>query len=334
MPEPSVVDAFPAFERFWNKVAGKPVRQQVELWDREFRVRWPELREKQIDCYRAEGVDWATVARTRVFPFLEARLARMRALHTDLLRSLPRALARTRQVLGVRFPVRFVIHVGIGCGAGWATTYGGRPACLFGLENAAECHDGGDGWSRRIVAHEVAHLAHQHWRGEVWEEVPDPWWKLYEEGFATHCEREVEPGTFPLRTGNADWLRWCDRHRGWLAQRYLRDVRTRRSLRPFFGSWYRIRGQTEAGYYLGSEVIREWTGELTLREVAVLSRPAIRRRVRATLVRFAELGAAPRSRSPSLDATGGASRHPSPVVGQTHRKVPSRSRTGRPPSGT
>jgi len=334
MPDPRIVDAFPAFERFWTKVVDEPVRRQVELWDQEFRVGWPELWEKQVDCYRVEGVDWRTVARTRVFPFLGARLARMRALHTELLRSLSRTLERTRRVLGVRFPVRFVIHVGIGCGAGWATTYGGRPACLFGLENAAESHDGRDGWSRRVVAHEVAHLAHQRWRGEAWGEETDPWWRLYEEGFATHCEREAEPGTFPFRTGNSDWLRWCDAHRASLAGRYLQDVRARRSLRPFFGSWYTIRGQTEAGYYLGSEVIRDWTGRLTLPEVAVLPRPEIRRRVRAALERFAAGSDARGPGRPSLEALRNASGRRSSAVGQRNRKMPSRSRTLGPPSGT
>ena len=41
-------------------------------------------------------------------------------------------------MFGIDFPITFVIHVGIGCGAGWATRFRGRPAVLFGLENATE----------------------------------------------------------------------------------------------------------------------------------------------------------------------------------------------------
>lgn len=249
---------------------------------------WPELLSKQQDCYASDGVDWRQVARRRVFPYLERRLEKMRRLHRDLLHSLPGSWERTRQLLHLRFPVRFVIYVGIGCGAGWATTYEGRPACLFGLENAAENHDGGDGWSRRVVAHEVAHLAHQAWRKERWEQRADPWWTLYEEGFATHCERLIEPRLFPLRTGKQNWLAWCEEMRPWLARKFLRDVTARKSLRPFFGSWYSIQGYIETGYYLGSEMIRAWTKELPPRTVASLPLSKIRRRARATLHRLAE----------------------------------------------
>jgi hypothetical protein len=287
MTKPNVLDTFPAFDTFWKEVEGLPVHRQINLWEAEYMARWPELLAKQIECYSSEGADWKSVARTHVFPYLGNRLGRMRALHRDLLRSLPTSWTRTRKVLDLRFSVRFVIYVGIGCGAGWATTYCGRPACLFGLENAAENHDGGDGWPRRVVAHEVAHLAHQKWRGERWEELADPWWKLYEEGFATYCERKVEPEAFPLRTGKKNWLRWCDAHRAWLARRFLQYVKARRSLRPFFGSWFNIEGQIETGYYLGSEVIRELVGQSTLRQVAVLSTPEIRRQSRAALERFA-----------------------------------------------
>lgn len=250
---------------------------------------WPELLAKQQENYASEGVDWRRVARRHVFPHLEGRLGSMQGLHRDLLRSLPGSWARARQVLHVRFPVRFVIHVGIGCGA-WATTYEGRPACLFDLGNAAENHHEGDGWSRSVVAHEMAHLTHQAWRNERWEQRADPWWTLYEEGFATYCERQIEPELFPLRTGRRDWLSWSEAMRPWLARKFLRDVTAHRSVRPFFGSWYNIRGQIETGYYLGAEMIRAWTQELPLRTVATLPLSKIRSQARATLRQLAEKG--------------------------------------------
>jgi hypothetical protein len=295
MIEPNVLDTFPAFESFWKEVEVQPVHRQIALWEGEYMARWPELLAKQIECYSSEGADWKAVARARVFPYLGDRLGRMRALHRDLLGSLPGSWARTRRALNIRFSVRFVIHVGIGCGAGWATTYGGSPACLFGLENAAENHGGGDGWSRRVVAHEVAHLAHRKWRRDREQESPDPWWKVYEEGFATYCERLVEPEEFPLRTGRKNWLRWCDAHRAWLARRFLRDANARKSLQPYFGSWSDVEGQIETGYYLGSEVIREMVDESNLRQVAALSTPEIRRQTRAALERFARKSVRPNS---------------------------------------
>jgi hypothetical protein len=279
---------FPAFEAFWRRVRGEPVSHQIDRWEHEYMAPWPELLSKLKESYVSEGADWKRVARRHVFPYLGDRLDRMRILHHELVRSLPGSWARTRRALHLRFPVRFVIYVGIGCGAGWATTYDGQPACLIGLENAAASHGGGDGWSRRVVAHEVAHLAHQAWRHERGDRQVDPWWTLYEEGFATYCERQIEPRSFPLRTGRNDWLAWCEGMRPWLARKFLDDVTARRSVRPFFGSWFNIQGYIETGYYLGSEVIRDWARGRPLRAVAVLPRPEIRRRARATLRRFAE----------------------------------------------
>lgn len=40
--------------------------------------------------------------------------------------------------IGLDFSITLVIYVGIGCGAGWATTYNRQPAILLGLENIAE----------------------------------------------------------------------------------------------------------------------------------------------------------------------------------------------------
>jgi len=292
MPQLQVLDTFPAFERFWREVRNQPFEVQIDCWEHDYMARWPELLAKLKRNYSEEGLDWKRIARTRVFPHLAERLPRMRALRRNLLRTLPDAWSRTRRALGVNFPVQFVIYVGIGVGAGWATRYHGRPACLFGLENAAEISSGKKGGTSGAVSHEVAHLAQDEWRRraalEGLAEFRGAYLQLYEEGFATECERRVEdPRSFRLRTGRADWLPGCSSHRAWLAAKFLRDVKARRSVRPFFGSWYNIRGQIECGYYLGQEMVREWTETASLREVAVLPETVVRRRARATLLRMA-----------------------------------------------
>lgn|GEM_PF-278053 len=288
-----VLDTLPAFERYWRGASSKPLEVQIDRWEHEYMAAWPELLEKLRRNYSELGVDWKHIAATRIFPHLPERMPRIRRLHRTLLRTLPDSWRRTQQVLNVDFPVRFLIYVGIGVGAGWATQYGGQPACLFGLENAAELASRKDAAMPGTVSHEVAHLAHDEWRrrrglrGIVGPS--GPFWQLYEEGFATECERRIEdPRSFRLRTGRADWLPWCTRHRAWLAAKFLRDAGARRSMRPFFGSWYNIRGHIDSGYYLGQEMVREWTETASLREVALLPEPAVRRKARLTLRRWAE----------------------------------------------
>ncbi len=288
-----VLDTFPAFERYWRTARSRPLEVQIARWENDYMAEWPELLDKLTGNYSEEGLDWKRIASTRVFPYLSERLPRMRLLHRRLLKSLPDSWSKTRQVLRLDFPVRFVIYVGIGVGAGWATRYGGQPACLFGLENAAEISSGKNGGMPGAVSHEVAHLAHDEWRRRNGlrgiEEPRGPFWQLYEEGFATECERRIEnPRRFRFRTGRPDWLPWCTANRAWLAAKFLRDVKARNSLRPFFGSWYNIRGRIECGYYLGAEIIREWTKSDSLKEVALLPEAAIRNRVRSTLHLMAE----------------------------------------------
>jgi hypothetical protein len=293
----SVIDTFPAFERYWARARFEPIGVQIERWESEYMAQWPELLEKQKRNYAEEGMDWRRIARTRIFPRLPERLPRIRKLHRRLRESLPTSWSRSCQLLKPDFPVRFVIYVGIGVGAGWATRYGGEPACLFGLENAAEIASGENAGMPGSVAHEVAHLVHDEWRrknGLRGLEAPTgPFWRLYEEGFATECERRVDgPRRFRLRTGRPDWFPWCTSHRAWLAATFLRATRLRRSVRRFFASWYNLRGQIECGYFLGAGIVREWAELSSLKEVALMPETAVRRRMRSSLRRIVEGGAA------------------------------------------
>ena len=67
-----------------------------------------------------------------------------------------------------------------------------------------------------------------------------------------------------------DWLKWCQENTGWLAREFLRAVDEEESVRPFFGSWYDIRGKSQTGYFLGHELIARLEGRLSLQEIALL----------------------------------------------------------------
>lgn len=286
-----VLDTFPAFDRVWRKVRTLPPEQQLASWRRDYLRPWPELFRKQAADYRDQGVAWRDVALHRIFPHLDARLARMRKVRASILRAIPGAVSRCRAKLGLDFPVTFVIHVGIGGGAGWSTTFGGRPAVLFGLENAAEL-----GWTDSVtaaalVAHEIAHLLHERWRRRSGlpgaDGRPGPWWRLYEEGFATYCELDLGPiGNHHSTERGQNWLGWCRANRRRLATLFLRTVTSRRPTHRFFGSWNHVDDYIDTGYYLGSEVIRDGASRYSLREIACWSSGTVRLRARNTLRRM------------------------------------------------
>jgi hypothetical protein len=269
-----IIDTFPAFLAFWDKAQHQPLDEQINSWAKEYLAPWPELLAKQVENYKEDKLDWRQIAREKVFPYLAKRLPDMQEAHENLLKSCAPLYARARQTLDFKSDLIVVIYVGIGCGAGWDTTYRHMPAVLFGLENIAEC-----GWSSReavegLFAHEMGHLVHQHWRAQN-KKTPGagPWWQLYEEGFAQRCEGVISgTASFHQTSGitGGDWLSWCQSHKSWLAAEFLKTVTEGKPVAAFFGSWYEIQGRSETGYYLGHEVIKELEKKYSLKEIALL----------------------------------------------------------------
>jgi hypothetical protein len=289
MSECHIVDAFPAFLEFWPRVQQRSIDAQIDAWASEYMGQWPELLEMQQEDYAREQEDWRQIARERVFPFLAQRYPAMQEAHGHLLAVCEPVCSNAQEILGSESDVSLVIYVGIGCGAGWVTSYQGSPAILFGLENITE-----EGWTEPavltgLVAHEMGHVVHFHWLAE--HGLPrgsGPWWQLATEGFAQCCEHAIlgrDTWHMSASAGAGDWLAWCREHRTWLAAEFLRMADQGESVRPFFGSWYDLRGRKQCGYFLGHEVIRRLQATLDLKEIALLN--DLEARCRHELERFA-----------------------------------------------
>jgi hypothetical protein len=155
-----IVDTFPAFLAYWEKSQGFPLEVQIERWVGDYLAPWPTLLALQIEDYQKQAIDWRAIARERVFPHLAKHLPVMQNAHENLLAVGRSVYECALERLAVTICAVFVIHVGIGCGAGWVTKYNGMPAVLFGLENIAE-----SGWHEpeaisSLIAHELGHLVH------------------------------------------------------------------------------------------------------------------------------------------------------------------------------
>jgi hypothetical protein len=274
-----LINTFSAFERYWAAVRPRPLAEQIERWASDYMRPWPELYQKQVDDYAADGFDWRAVAGEHVFPHLDRRYPAMRQACQSLLASWDQIYAAAHQRFGLAEGVVAFAYVGIGLGAGWAATYGGRPAVLFGLENMAE-----EGWVEPetvagLIAHELGHLLHNQLRAVAGlADGSGPLWQLYQEGFAMWVEQLTtdSPSWHFLATFEPTWLAWCQANRSWLAGEFLRRLAADPDgkggeLRPFFGSWYELCGHKQTGYYLGWEVVQGLHGELSLVEMARLA---------------------------------------------------------------
>lgn len=254
-----LLDTFPAFTDFWRNARNLPLDEQIRGWEEAYLQAWPGLAAMQIEDYRAQGVDWQEIARDRVFPFLDERMQAMEAAHAILLELCDPIRQRAITAIGLSRNILFVVHVGLGCGAGWATKFQDSPAILFGLENIAEL-----GWNSQdvltgLIAHEIGHLAHYQWRAQGRIPLEDgPWSQLYDEGIAQCCESLILNTSILHQScigEEGDWLAWCTEHKSWLAAEFLRVVQANEPVSKFFGSWFEIQGRSETGYFLGQAVV-------------------------------------------------------------------------------
>lgn len=268
-----VIDTYPDFMSYWATFYQLPIEKQIEGWASIYMAHWPELLDKQIKEYANENVDWQQVARDKIFPFLKERQLSMQLAHELLLTSCQPIYLAAQQVFHYDVPLICIVYVGIGLGAGWATTYQHTSALLFGLENITE-----EGWHQAeaingLIAHEIGHLVHFHYRVQAGKALGSgPWWDLYTEGFAQRCEHRllgIDNWHMALQAGNQSWLKWCKENKRWLAADFLRRVKCGEDVRPFFGSWFQVQGQKQTGYFLGHELIKRLEAQYSLEEIAV-----------------------------------------------------------------
>ncbi|MFZ3069617.1 MAG: hypothetical protein WA110_00625 [Anaerolineaceae bacterium] len=238
---------------------------------------WLELLEMQIGDYASQPIAWEQIARDKIFPFLNDRLAAMQEAQQNIMATFGTICNQAFERLGFDSDVVCIIYVGIGCGAGWVTTYEGIPAVLFGLENIAECRWSAEHLITGLTAHELGHVVHATWRAQAHK--PDgegPWWQLFTEGFAQRCEHLILQKETWHEAGNADknWISWCSDHKEHLASEFLRLVSEKKDVRPFFGSWYEIDGHSQCGYFLGHEVIKDLQLKgMSLSKIGTLDHP-------------------------------------------------------------
>ncbi len=272
----------------------KDIENQIEIWNTKYMDKWPDLLKMQIESYQNDGNDWKKIAKELVFPKLKDSVRDMKSVRNNLKKAIDFVAPRALQKFKLDFSLNFVIYVGIGVGAGWATEFRGKPAVLYGLENIIEC-----GWNTieilaPLSAHEIGHLIHFHWRKErdLLMENQSPFWQLYEEGFAMRCEHKIMgEESWHQQMGQENWVQWCKSHLSYLAQTFLDEYGEddTEMLKNFFGSWYDIEGKKQTGYFLGHEIVKSWENEDDFKEIAMLKMNEIDEKVMRTLKIFCKI---------------------------------------------
>lgn len=256
-----IIDTFDRFQIFWKKYKNKNIASQIQGWQVYYLNKWPELLEKQMVSYKEDKLDWATVAKKRVFPMLSKRMVEVRKAHSLVIKELPTAIQKAKNKLNFRKKIIGVVYVGIGCGAGWATTYNGNLAVLMGLENIVDCRWFQKKSIRGLIYHEIGHLYHDHLMN-MGKKHPknDAYQTLYQEGFAQRIEHIIqgkETWHESMGINPPNWKRWCEENISLIAKYFVKNQNDIVKLRKLFGHWYNYKGMKQCGYYLGHEVIKQ-----------------------------------------------------------------------------
>ena len=291
----TIIDTYPAFRNFWEKEKDKPINEQIESWIEEYMSNYPELLKLQVKCYKDLKVNWRKVAKERIFPKIPDYYVLMKKARNKLCKIIPEAYNDFTKFWNLNISIVFVIYVGLGCGAGWATKYLAYHAVLLGLENIVEL-----GWTsarslKGLLLHELSHIAHMALRKidpEEYERLTkDPLFLLYSEGFATRCEHLILGREEWRIAPSRKWLKWCRDNMYFLAHEYLKRVREGKDVNDFFGSWLNIKGKSQTGYYLGHEIVKvmEIEGKRSIEEVASMKLNDVRENVKRILENLAKV---------------------------------------------
>jgi hypothetical protein len=249
---------------------------QLDAWRKHYYSEAPDLLRKCIESYESEGCDWRQIALEHVWLHLLDGIDKMQVARRSVRHVAESVYTRSKSGLGLDFPVLFVVYVGIGCGAGWATTFRDKPAVLVGLENVAEL-----GWQeppemRKLLAHEIGHLFMSELRQGRTMPSNDSLCELFEEGFAQHAEHLIFGEESWGCSSQQGWLEWCAKNEGCLARRFLAERGDEEEIRKFFGSWFDIDGWRQTGYFLGCRLVAGLAHGRTMAELAALSVSEIR----------------------------------------------------------
>lgn len=264
-----IVDTYPSFVL---ALCENPSKSPLATWEEFYSKKFPKIYELQIGNY---GKNWRNFAEKYVFSKFTSWFPKTSRVWRNLLSVIPYAYREFVKFWRNRLDVVFVVYVGIGCGAGWATEYRGRRAVLLGLENIVDLN-----WCsledlRGLIIHELAHLIHMALRGlsarEFEELESDPLFLLYSEGYATYIEEELTGKGLARIASDNSWLNWCKRHLGFLSREYLSRTESGKPVNDFYGSWLSIEGKSQTGYYLGYEFIKYLARKTSLRSIAVLN---------------------------------------------------------------
>ncbi|WP_073071476.1 hypothetical protein [Thermosipho atlanticus] len=282
-----IIDTFQEFRKVFCNKLDLSVNEKVELWDKKYISKYPELERKIKEDYELNGYNWQEIAKKHVFNNIEKNYKKMIQAYQNIVQIINKTSKKIFEVFNLNLELNVVLYCGLGNSAGWVDKYEGKRAILFGIEKIAELK-----WHtleklEPLVAHELCHVIHFELRGE--DDLPKKIkktkynlgvWRIYEEGFAQFYQNKLLGKNIDSR--GKKWIEQCNEKRRALKKLY-REALEVGDTKNFFGDWFEVLGISDAGYFLGAELIKKLDQKYCFEDLARLNFEIIKKEVLAYL---------------------------------------------------
>lgn len=276
----NIIDAFEGFKNLLEKNLDKSSEEKLKLWIEHYEKNYPELKSKCTEDYKNDGYDWKEIGVNKVFNRTNEDLCFMIEAYENLMKVLKNIEERVKRVFSIEVDINIVLYYSLGHSAGWVDEYEGKRAIIFGIDKIAELRWHTMEQLDSLVCHELSHVIHYYIRKEVipkWAEESkynNGIWNIYEEGFAQFFQSKLSYAKVDSR--GEDWISACNEKEHRLKQLYLEALKDdNNGTNEFFGDWFEVLGISDAGYYLGSELIKHLNGKYDIKYIACMKKDEI-----------------------------------------------------------
>lgn len=170
----------------------------------------------------------------------------------------------------VDLDVTIILYLGLGNGAGWATTIKNHNVVLIGLEKVVELGWCSESDMQALIYHELGHIYHSLFEHENLMITKREKYirQLYREGIAMVFEQTLCDDVNRYHQNVDNWLDWCKDNEKLIKTEYLKRINNKESVQDFFGDWCSFMNHSDVGYYLGTAFIRFLMNDYSLQEIA------------------------------------------------------------------
>lgn len=177
---------------------------------------------------------------------------------------------RIKDKLNIDLDVTIILYLGLGNGAGWATTVNNQKVVLIGIEKVIELGWCSENDMQDLIYHELGHIYHSRFeRKELFmSKRKRAVQQLYREGVAMVFEQILCNDNRRFHQNVNGWLSWCKENEDLIKTEYLNRLNHNESIQDFFGDWCSFLGYSDVGYYLGTVFVRFLMNNYSLQEIA------------------------------------------------------------------